>query len=176
MNQMKLKKVLASAACMLLAVSCFAQMGKPAPRGKAELKAGAASITVDYGQPALGGQDRLSQLKEGSFWRMGNNMATVMTTPVDLTFGSVKITQGAYSLWLKRTAPDKFELVFNSQTGQWGMMHDTARDVYQVPMTKETISNSVEIFLIELKDAPRGGEFSLSWGTAKLSANFQFAK
>jgi hypothetical protein len=173
---MNLKKALALVACMLLAVSCFAQMGKPAPRGKAELKAGTANITVDYGQPALGGQDRLSQLKEGSFWRMGNNQATVITTPVDLTFGSVKVPKGAYSLWLKRVAQDKFELVFNSQTGQWGMSHDPTKDVYQIPMTKEALSNSVEIFLIELKDAPKGGVFSLSWGTAKLSADFQFVK
>jgi hypothetical protein len=174
MKSMNLKRVLASAGCILLAISCLAQMNMS--RGKAELKAGDASITVDFGQPALKGRDMLSQLKEGSFWRMGNNQATVFKTPVDLTFGSVKVPKGDYSLWLKRAAQDKFELVFNSQTGQWGMTHDTAKDVYQVPMTKETLSNSVELFIIELKGAPKGGVFSFSWGTSKLSADFQFAK
>jgi hypothetical protein len=169
---MNLKKALAFTVCILLAVSCFAQF----KRGKAELKAGAAGITVDYGQPALKGRDMLSQLAEGSFWRMGNNQATVLTTPVDLTFGSVKIPKGAYSLWLKRAAQEKFELVFNSQTGQWGMQHDVSKDVYQVPLKKEPVSSSVEIFTIELKDAPKGGIFVLTWGTTSLSANFEFAK
>jgi hypothetical protein len=174
MKKMTLKRVLASAGCLLLAISCFAQMNMP--RGKAELKAGDASITVDFGQPALKGRDMLAQLKEGSFWRMGNNLATVITTPVELTFGSVKVPKGAYSLWLKRAAQDKFELVFNSQTGQWGMTHDPSKDICMIPMTKETLANSVEMFIIELKGAPKGGVFSFSWGTSKLSADFQFAK
>jgi hypothetical protein len=169
---MNLKKALALVACLLLAASCFAQMNMT--RGKAELKAGDSSITVDYGQPALKGRDMLSQLAVGSFWRMGNNMATVLKTPVDLTFGSVKVPKGAYSLWLKSVAAGKFELVFNSQTGQWGMSHDPSKDVYQVPMTKEALPNSVEIFLIDLKGASKGGTFALSWGTTKLSADFQF--
>jgi hypothetical protein len=172
MKLMNFKKALVFTVCILLAVSCFAQF----KRGKAELKAGAAGITVDYGQPALKGRDMLSQLAEGSFWRMGNNQATVLTTPVDLAFGSVKVPKGAYSLWLKRAAADKFELVFNSETGQWGMKHDTSRDICQVPMKKEVLSSAVEVFTIEFKDAPKGGIFALNWGTTSLSAEFEFAK
>jgi hypothetical protein len=172
---MNFKKALALLTCVALAVSCFAQM-KMAPRGKAELSAGAGAITVDYGRPELKGRDMLAQLQVGQFWRMGSNQATVMTTPVDLTFGSTKIPKGAYSLWLKLAAPDKFELVFNSQTGQWGMQHDVSKDVYQVPMKKDKLSNSVETFTIELKKAPQGGVFELQWGTTALGADFGFAK
>ncbi len=54
---MNAKKALSLMICLLLAVSCFAQMpkGKPSPRGKAELKAGDGSITIDYGRPSLSG-------------------------------------------------------------------------------------------------------------------------
>lgn len=172
---MNFKKALALLTCLVLAVSCFAQM-KMAPRGKAELDAGAGAITVDYGRPELKGRDMLAQLQAGQFWRMGSNQATVMTTPVDLTFGSTKIPKGAYSLWLKLAAQDKFELVFNSQTGQWGMQHDVSKDVYQVPMKKGVLPNSVETFTIELKKAPQGGVFELQWGTTTLGADFVFAK
>jgi hypothetical protein len=99
-----------------------------------------------------------------------------MTTPVDLAFGSIKVPKGAYSLWLKSAAPDKFELVFNSQTGQWGMQHDAAKDLFQVPMKKEVLSNSVETFTIDLKSAAKGGTFVLNWGTTALSADFQFGQ
>lgn len=167
---MNLKRAVGLSVCVLLAVSCFAQMN----RGKAELKAGASSITIDYGKPALNGQDRVSQLQVGQFWRMGNNQATVLTTPVDLTFGSVKVPKGAYSLWLKRTAPEAFELVFNSQTGQWGTMHDAAKDVYAASMKKGTLPSSVEVFTIKLNKASSGGLLELEWGTTKLSAEFQF--
>ena len=169
---MNLKKVPALTVCILLAVSCFAQFN----RGKAELKAGSGSITVDYGRPALKGRDMLSRLEVGTFWRMGSNQATVLTTPVDLTFGSVKVPKGAYSLWLKRTSREEFELVFNTETGQWGMKHDTSRDVYSIPMKKTSFSDSVETFTIDLKDVQKGGIFTLSWGMTSLSSEFQFAK
>jgi hypothetical protein len=172
MNHMNSKRALGLTVCVLLAVSCFAQMN----RGKAELKAGAASITIDYGRPALKGRDMLSQLQVGHFWRMGNNQATVLTTPVDLTFASTKVPKGAYSLWLKLAAPDKYEMVFNSQTGQWGTMHDPSKDVYQIPMKKQALSSPVEVFTIDLKQAPKGGILSLSWGITSLSSEFQFAQ
>lgn len=172
---MNFKKALGLLVCVVLTVSCFAQM-KMAPRGKAELNAGTGSMTVDYGRPELKGRDMLSQLQAGQFWRMGMNQASVLTTPVDLTFGSTKIPKGAYSIWLKLAAPDKFELVFNSQTGQWGTQHDATKDVFQVPMKKEALPSSVDIFTIELKSAPKGGVFTLHWGTTTLLADFQFAQ
>ncbi len=169
---MRLRKTLAWMICILFVVSVFAQ----GTRGKAELKAGAGSITVDYGQPALKGRDMLSKLEVGQSWRMGSNQATVINTPVDLSFGSVKVAKGTYSLFLNRTAPEKYELVFNSQTGQWGMQHDASKDVYRVPLKKDSPSNPVEVFQIELKSAPKGGVFELSWGATKLSTDFQFAQ
>ena len=118
----------------------------------------------------------LSQLQPGMFWRMGSNMATVLKTPVDLTFGTVKIAKGNYSLWLAKSAGDKYELVFNSQTGQWGTNHDPSADMAKVALKKEAQSSSVEVFTIELKPAPKGGIFEMTWGTTRLSAEFQAAK
>jgi hypothetical protein len=169
---MNSKKALALVVCVLLAVSCFAQRN----RAKAELKAGGSSITIDYGQPALKGRDMLSQLQVGQFWRMGNNQSTVLTSPIGLTFGSTNIPKGAYSLWLKLTAPEKFELVFNTQTGQWGTQHDVSKDAYSVPLEKDVQSSSVELFTIHLNEAPGGGILALIWGTTKLSAEFKFAQ
>ena len=117
----------------------------------------------------------LSQLQEGAFWRMGMNQATVLTTPVDLAFGTTLVPKGAYSLWLKKTG-DAFQLVFNSQTGQWGTQHDPAKDVYSVAMTKSALASPVELFTIELAPAAKGGSLDLSWGATKLAAPFEFAK
>jgi hypothetical protein len=173
---MSLKRSIALMVCVLLAVYCFAQMPKGNPRGKAELKAGAGTITIDYGRPDLKGRDMLAQLPPGEAWRMGNNQSTTFTTPVDLMFGSTKIAKGSYSLFLKRADAEKYELVFNSETGQWGMKHDTSKDIALAPMKKSTLSSSVETFTIDLKSAPKGGILELSWGTTQLSTEFQFAQ
>lgn len=169
---MKLHETLACAGAGLLSALLVAPAGAQAARGKAEMKAGSGAITIDYGQPALKGRDMLSQLKEGTFWRMGMNQATVLTTPVDLAFGSTKVAKGSYSLWLKKVG-EGFELVFNSQTGQWGTQHDPAKDVSSVPLKSAPLSSPAETFTIDLKPAGKGGELGLSWGTQRLSAPFE---
>ena len=145
-------------------------------RAHAELKSAGGAITVDYGQPALKGRDMLSQLTEGSFWRMGMNESTVLTTPVALMFGNTHVAKGTYSLWLEKTGGDKYQLVFNSETGQWGTQHDPGKDVQKVPLKKEALSSPVELYTINLKEAPKGGIFQMEWGTTKLSAEFTFMK
>ncbi len=158
-------------AVAVLLVPVFAQGN----RGKAELSAGDGKIVVDYGRPALKGRDMLSQLKDGSFWRMGMNQATTITTPVDLTFGSTRIVKGSYSLWLSK-AGEKFELVFNSQTGQWGTQHDKTKDVARAALKQDALSSPVETLTIDLKESPKGGIFSLTWGASGLTADFEVAK
>jgi hypothetical protein len=166
-------KRLGLTACVLALAFLLAPAFAQGNRGKAELTAGGGNIVVDYGRPSLKGRDMLSQLKEGSFWRMGMNQATTLTTPVDLTFGGTKIAKGSYSIWLLKSAGDKFELVFNSQTGQWGTQHDASKDVSKVALTKATTGSPVEVFTIELKDAPKGGAFVMTWGSTSLSAAFE---
>jgi len=160
-------------ACVLALAALVIPVFAQGNRGKAELKAGSGTVVVDYGRPSLKGRDMLSQLKEGAFWRMGMNQATTFTTPVDLTFGGTKIAKGSYSIWLLKGAGDKFELVFNSQTGQWGTQHDVSKDVSKVSLTKGTVPSPVETFTIELKPAPKGGTFVMTWGAISLSAAFE---
>jgi hypothetical protein len=172
---MTLKKALGWTCFVVLSALLTAPATAQAVRGKAEMKAGTEAITVDYGRPSLKGRDMLSQLQEGAFWRMGMNQATVLTTPVDLTFGEVLVPKGAYSLWLKKTG-DAFQLVFNSQTGQWGTQHDPAKDVYTVATTKAALASPVETFTIEITPAAKGGTLDMSWGAVKLAAPFEIGK
>lgn len=157
---------------LLIAVPLSAQ----GQQAKSELNIGTGTISITYGQPALGGQDRVAEQKVGDFWRMGKNQATVIVTPVDLSFGSVKVPKGSYSLFLLRETPEKYMLVFNSQTGQWGTQHDPSKDVFKAPLQLEKITNSVELFTIDLKKTAGGGQLVLTWGTSELLTDFQFAQ
>lgn len=162
--------------CTVVLLSMTLPLGAQGNRGKAELKVAGGTVTIDYGRPSLKGRDMLSQLKPGDFWRMGMNQATTLTTPVDLTFGSTKIAKGSYSLFLTRDASDKYELVFNSQTGQWGTEHSPARDAGRTALKKDAVSPDVETFTIDLKEATGGGTFVMTWGTTRLSADFKAGK
>ncbi len=145
-------------------------------RGKAELSVSGGKMVVDYGRPQLKGRDPLTWQKEGSYWRMGMNDMTTLSTPVDLMFGSTRIPKGTYGLWLLKAAADRYELVFNSVSSGMGMMHDKSKDVAAVPMKKEAVPASVETLTLELKGGPKDGTFALTWGTARLSCDFQVAK
>ena len=112
----RLTKVVGWFGCGLLAAFLAVPAAAQGARAKAELKAASGAITIDYGAPSLAGRDMLSKLEEGSFWRMGMNQATVLTTPAALDFAGTKVEKGSYSLWLKKEA-SKFVLVFNSRLG-----------------------------------------------------------
>lgn len=165
---MKNLKFVVCVLSLLLTLPLFAQGG----RGKADLKAGGGSVTIDYGRPSSP-RDRVVELAVGDSWRMGKDAATVLKTSADLAFGSTSIAKGSYSLFLKRTTQDNFELVFNSQTGQWGTVHDEAKDVARVALQREDLPSLVETFTIELKGSQGGGSFVMSWGKTKLSADFK---
>lgn len=167
------RNLLTWAGCGLLAVSLTLPAAAQANRGKAELKTGSGTISVDYGRPSLQGRDMLSQLEEGAFWRLGMNQATVLETPVDLVFGDTRVAKGGYSLFLKKQG-GSFFLVFNSQTGQWGTQRDPAKDVHSIVLASQPLDSPVEDFTIELTGAEGGGVLSLSWGVTKLGSSFSF--
>jgi len=141
-------------------------------RGKAEMKAGNGNISVEYGRPVLKGRDMLGMLKVGSVWRMGMNQATVLTTPVDLMFGSTRVPKGSYRLLLDRTGENSYDMIFNKQTEMMGSNRDEAQDVGRIAMKLAPLSSPVESFTIKLKAGSGGGTIAMHWGSKELSAGF----
>jgi hypothetical protein len=161
----------------LLAILAFAiPIFGQGERGKAELKSDKGKITVDYGRPQLKGRDPLTWQSAGAHWRMGKDDVTAISLPLDLMFAGTRVPKGTYGLWLLKTDADRYELVFNTDSTGMVMTHDKEKDVAHVSLKKETLTDVVELFTIELKDAPGGGKFAMTWGTARLVADFQFAK
>ncbi len=159
-------------AALFLALPLFAQ----ADRGNAELSVPGGKIVVNYGRPQLKGRDPLTWQKEGSYWRMGMNDMTTLSTPVSLVFNNARIPKGTYGIWLLKVSANQYELVFNSENSGMGMLHDKTKDIASVPMKKEAVAAPVEAFTIELKGAPQGMTFAMTWGTTRLSTELQFGK
>jgi len=134
------------------------------------------AISVDYFSPHLGGRDLLSLIKPGMEWRMGADAPTKLTTEADLSFGSVVVPKGTYTLVAKNVAADKWELVFSSDPAIRGTRRDATKDVATVSMTVGTAPAIVEHMSIELKAAgDNAATIGVSWGTTMMGTHFTVA-
>lgn len=131
-------------------------------------------VVVDYGRPMV--RERTvwggTLVPFDSVWRAGANDATHLFTTRTLTFGSVTLTPGMYTLWVQHSR-DRTWLIVNRQTGQWGTVYDPTQDVGRVEMQSSAAPGFVETFTIAVRalGGPRG-VLELSWGDRVLSAPF----
>jgi hypothetical protein len=162
---------------LLLVTALYAQPPAPADRGMAKLDIEGKVFSINYGRPKMNGRD-FSSTAVGTLWRMGMDQATTITLPVEIYTCCGVIKTGNYSLWAKKVAPDKktgaekWELIFNSQTGQHGTNHDPLKDVLSVPMKVEAAKESVEQLTISMEKAAKGYEIRTAWGTKVLVMEF----
>ncbi|MBM3906724.1 MAG: DUF2911 domain-containing protein [Gemmatimonadetes bacterium] len=141
--------------------------GQPAPKP--------FSIKIDYGQPHARGREVPTELsKPGTVWRTGANTSTTLTTDVDLDIGGKSVPKGAYSLFSIRT-DNGYELIINSNTGQWGTQYDASKDFVRVPLTARTLAEtreSLQIALVAAADQAPKGMLTITWGKLELSTSW----
>ena len=142
------------------------------PRDTARATFGSTRIVIDYGRPSLRGRAVFAHGVLGdTVWRTGANAATQFTATTDLLIGGKRLAAGTYSLWTRVSANNSsYELVFNSQVGQWGTEHHAERDVLSVPLATRRLGSSIEQFTIRVARVAAGGVLSLTWGNLELSA------
>jgi Protein of unknown function (DUF2911) len=174
MRRKNMKRTLLTTLAAVLALGgmAWAQRNQ---RGAAKLEENGKTITVDYGRPTLHGrtvQEMLNQLPEGGYWRLGANSSTTFTTSGDLMFGKIKVPKGVYSLWAQKEAGGTWELVFNTQHGQWGTQHNPKLDLVKVPLKESKAADSAEEVTISLTEAGKGGAITIQWGDMELKADF----
>ena len=138
-------------------------------RATTEITLGGHSVSIDYGRPTLRGRDPNQLIGVGHVWRLGMNQATTLATAGALKFGALDVPPGSYSLFAKKTGAETWDLIINTQTGQWGTQRDASKDLGSVLLIVEEGTESVEQFTIELLPE---GKFSMSWGTLRVSASF----
>jgi hypothetical protein len=147
--------------------------GVPAisPRDTVRATIGAASITIDYGRPAVRGRNVFSHGVLGdTVWRTGANAATQFTTTGDLVIGGDTLRAGKYSVWTRVSPDDKsYRLVFNSQSGQWGTEHHPERDVLSVPLSRVPVGAAQERLTIRLTNGAGASELRIEWANTALT-------
>ena len=123
--QIKASLILAGA--FLISSVAFSQKSaKPiaSPRDSVSGKVGNASIKIAWGSPGVKGRKIWGGLVPyNKIWRTGANPVTTFQTSKDIKIEGKTLHAGKYSIF---TIPGEKEwkIIFNSQTGQWGIKDD----------------------------------------------------
>jgi hypothetical protein len=140
--------------------------------GTATASVGGGQVKVDFVGPAAMGRDVVSLLAPGSYWRMGADQPTTLTTSVDLKFGTTVVPKGTYKLVAHLSEDKKWSLVVAEDLGSGSK---PTKVVGQVDGTISTNQTPVENMTIKLEPSGNRTKFILDWGTARLTAEFSAA-
>ena len=153
--------ILVAIAIAALAAIMVAQGSKPAsPPGEATVKFDdGKSVAIQYSRPSMRGRKIFGGLVPyDEVWRTGANAATSLKTDVALDIGGASVPAGGYTLY---TLPDanRWKLIINKQTGQWGTHYDQSQDLARIPMNLTQRPAGLELFTISFEKT--GGDSAI---------------
>ncbi|MCS6804083.1 MAG: DUF2911 domain-containing protein [Acidobacteriota bacterium] len=159
--------------CVVFAASAFGQRQRLSPLDTAEFTLDGKKITVTYSRPSMRGRKIMGALVPyDKVWRTGANEATSFTTEADLVMGGKTIPKGSYTLYTI-PSPNKWTLIINKQTGQWGTVYDESQDLARIEMKVESLQTPVEQFTISFDKSGKGGVMKLEWENTRASVEFR---
>lgn len=177
-----LLRTLSSAACAMLLATCLhadAQAGAgsmggmqmpqdgkkmPSPPSTATVNFAGQTVTIHYNSPSVRHREIFGGLVPyNQVWRTGANPATTMTTPVSLHIGNLLVPAGTYTIYSLPTK-DRWMLIINKQTGQWGTDYSKEQDLGRVEMKSKTLSGTQEVMSISFEDNKKdSAELHIRW-------------
>jgi hypothetical protein len=148
------------------------QMGQMSPPDTVRATIGGANLAVAYSRPLKRGRVIFGNVVPwNQVWRTGANAATVFTTDKDLVFGTTAVPAGKYTLWTLPT-PTGAQLIFNTETGQWGTDYHADKDFARVALTAKQVSPPVDQFVIGVVPQGSGGLLRFSWDDREYTIPF----
>ena len=144
------------------------------PHWKADWSIHGAAIVVEYGRPFLKCRPEAQMMPAGQPWRTGADEATIITTDKALTFGTVKLEPGTYTINTQPGAKD-WQLILGklSKPGQWGIPYNASLEIGRAPMTLGKTKAPVEQVSISIDSTATGGMLHIEWGTTSASIAFK---
>lgn len=158
---------------ILFATAACAQMGggKPSPAASATCELGGGkTIKTDYSSPRMKGRKIYGDLVPfGEIWRTGANEATTFVTSGDVVVGGKTVPAGKYTIFTVPTA-DKWTLIVNKKTGEWGIPYKYESDeLARVDMKVSKLPSPVENFTIAYDKSGAGCTMRLDWETTRAT-------
>src|SRR5437016_384040 len=131
---------------------------------------GGKTIKTNYSSPRMKSRTIYGYLVPfGKVWRAGANEATTFATSSDLLVQGKTVPAGAYTIFTV-PAPDKWTLIINKKTGEWGIPYKYEKDeLARVDMKVFTLPNPVENFTISYDRSGNGCSLQMDWETTRAS-------
>ncbi len=152
--------------------AAFAQAGnRPSPAASASCDLGAGkTIKTDYSSPRMKGRKIYGGLVPfGEVWRTGANEATTFVTSSEVVIDGKTIPAGSYTIFTVPTA-DKWTLIINKKTGEWGIPYKYESDeLARLDMKVSRLPSPVEDFTISYGKMGEGCTLQMDWETTRAS-------
>jgi hypothetical protein len=160
---------------ILFTAAASAQMGggKPSPAASATCDLGGGkSVKTDYSSPRMKGRKIYGDLVPfGQVWRTGANEATTFVASADVVVGGKTVPAGSYTIFTVPTA-DKWTLIINKKTGEWGIPYKYESDeLARVDMKASKLPAPVENFTIAYDKSAGGCTLRMDWETTRASVD-----
>jgi hypothetical protein len=98
----------------------------------------------------------------GEVWRTGANSATRLHLSHDSEIGGALVRAGSYTLFTL-PADGGLTLIINKQVGQWGTEYNPGQDLVRIPMNRESLPASVELFTIAVVGDTTDRRLQMEW-------------
>jgi hypothetical protein len=159
----------------LFTTAAFAQMGggKPSPAASATCDLGGGkTIKTDYSSPRMKGRKIFGGLVPfGEVWRTGANEATTFVATADAVVGGKAVPAGNYTIFTVPAA-DKWTLIINKKTGEWGIPYKYESDeLARVDMKVSKLPAPVENFTVAYVKSASGCTMHIDWETTRASVD-----
>lgn len=151
---------------------------RPSPAAQAQCKlSGGKTVTIDYSSPRAKGRKIFGDLVPyGEVWRAGANEATTFVTQTNLTVGDKDVPAGSYTIFTVPNA-DKWTLIVNKKTGEWGIPYKYESDeLARVDMKVSSTPAPVENFTIALTGKGSQCSLNMSWENTQASVTLMAKK
>jgi hypothetical protein len=168
-----MQKRIACVIGMLFTLTIFAACQKPSPAASATCDLGGGkTITTKYSSPRMKGRKVYGGLVPyGEVWRTGANDATTFVTSTDVMVGGKSVPAGSYTLFTVPNA-DKWTLIINKKTGEWGIPYKYEGDeLARVDMKVSMLPSPVENFTISYEKSGNGCTLNIDWEKTRASVD-----
>jgi hypothetical protein len=160
---------------ILLSGTAFAQMSgsRPSPAATATCDLGGGkTIKTNYSSPRMKGRKIFGDLVPfGEVWRTGANEATTFVNSADVVVGGKTVPAGNYTIFTVPTA-DKWTLIVNKKTGEWGIPYKYESDeLARVDMKVSKLPSPVENFSITYEKSGGGCTMHIDWEKTRASVD-----
>lgn len=174
---MQRRLALSTLLLFLLSTFTLAQMGKarPSPAASATCDLGGSkTVKTDYSSPRAKGREIFGGLVPyGEVWRTGANEATTFVASGDVEVDGKSVPAGSYTIFTVPN-PDKWVLIVNKKTGEWGIPYKYESDeLARVDMKASKLPSPVEDFTISYVKSGDGCTMNIEWATTRASVEIK---